>query len=371
MQLPSGLFCEELVGGQALPGSRSIRYTVMVYLGLLKAEAAGRGTGFDLERIRGALDDEVDAPHLRPGDLGLYLWTDARAGHGRAEELVARLEAALACSGGLESREGQELAWIVAGLSGAAASGCPRVQPLLSDALELMVESRAPSGLAYHFGAPVRRRRFANFATQIYGVQALAVAAKLGLHPRAAAAASATAEALVRLQLPDGGWPWLYDADRGRVVERYELYSVHQHAMAPMGLLELAEATGDDRYAGAALDGLRWLHGGNELGLDMVDRERAIVYRSLRRRRPWARLWLYANTGAAYAFGHAPASGAHRVELNPTCRPYELGWLLEAWCGREHLLEPPERARASSQGAGTSRSDGSAEPRRAGEAGPA
>ena len=78
MQLPSGFFCEELVDGPLIPGDRSIRYTLMVYLGLLKAEAAGYRPGLDLGRIRAALVSGLDAPHLRPGDVGLYLWADAR-----------------------------------------------------------------------------------------------------------------------------------------------------------------------------------------------------------------------------------------------------------------------------------------------------
>ena len=66
------------------------------------------------------------------------------------------------------------------------------------------------------------------------------------------------------------------------MVERYEIYSVHQDAMAPMGLFELTEATGDPRYRDAATRGLAWIHGANELGLDMVDRENQLVLRSIR-----------------------------------------------------------------------------------------
>ena len=83
--------------------------------------------------------------------------------------------------------------------------------------------------------------------------------------------------------------PWLYDAERGTVVERYEVYSVHQDAMAPMAFIELWEASGDTRYLDAVARGLRWIHGRNELGADMVDRENGLVLRSIRRtprRRP-------------------------------------------------------------------------------------
>src|SRR6185437_13369558 len=100
-----------------------------------------------------------------------------------------------------------------------------------------------------------------NFATQIYSVLALAVVARHGLDDRALPAAVATANRLLEMQLPDGGWPWLFDAERGIVVERYEIYSVHQNAMAPMALLELWEVCRDGRFLDAVARSVPWIHG--------------------------------------------------------------------------------------------------------------
>lgn len=51
---------------------------------------------------------------------------------------------------------------------------------------------------------------------------------------------------LERLQRSNGGWPWIYDAERGTVVQPFELYSVNQNGMAAMALRELQRATGED-----------------------------------------------------------------------------------------------------------------------------
>jgi hypothetical protein len=336
MQLPSGLFCYEVGLGESPPRGESPRYTLMVLLGLLKADQARFDHGFDLDAIDAALWREIDSPTLRAGDLGLHLWADARSGRGRSAELLELLEPRLV-RGGAAACEGMEIGWLVTGLAHQVASGADGARPFLAAVLEqLLVENQAPSGLFYHHGSRDLRRRFPNFATQIYAILALADTARLGLDQRALPAARRAADRLLELQLEDGGWPWLFDARRGCVVERYELYSVHQDAMAPMGLLALSEASGDDRYARAALAGVTWLDGRNELGAEFVLPDEGIIYRSIRRRRPFDRIWLYANTLAA-ALMDPRARRGHMLELNPTDRPYHLGWILEAWCGRKEV----------------------------------
>lgn len=321
MQLEDGSFCLDFVQGDPVPKGRSLRYTLMTYLGLLKADQSGLAHGFDLGRIAGAFD--LSTPDLRAGDLGLLLWAAARGGLGGADEVLDRLEGT-----DLAALEGQELAWVALG-------AIHQQVPVAHRALEQLLGNQSGSGLLRHGGAG-RRSRFPNFATQAYGLTALATAARLGLDDRALPAARRVADRLIELQLPDGGWPWLYDAERGRTVERYELYSVHQHAMGPMALLELHAAGGGEQYAEAARHGLAWIHGRNELGANMVDEGEEIILRSIRRRRPFDRLVLYERTAAALAGVSRDRSG-RLLELNRTCRPYELGWLLEAWSGRESL----------------------------------
>jgi hypothetical protein len=336
MQLEDRTFCLEVRADRDEPIGRSLRYTLMVAIGLARATRAGYDHGFDLDRIRNTLLRDVDAAELTPGDLGLYLWLDALHGGAEAGALTAKLRARLDAHD-LEHREGMEVAWIVLGL--AQAPRDDEREALFRTALDLLLRNQAASGLFYHFAVGGYRRRYPNFATQIYSVLALATVAKEQLDDRAAVAARRGADRILALQRPNGGWPWVFDVQTGQVVEPFHVYSVHQHAMAPMGLLQLAEAVDDDRYASAAARGLVWIYGDNELGRSMVDERRRLVYRSIRRRGLLGPVALAVNTAAAAAVRRRVWGDVGPLQLNDTCRPYELGWLLEAWCGREDVVE--------------------------------
>jgi hypothetical protein len=327
----SDLFCHEVVEDEPALHGESVRYTLIVLLGLLRARLAGLSVPIEPDRLRDAVDASLGRSEVTPGDFGLRLWAESRADTGAAERLVDALDHSLDSHGGLAAREGLELAWIVTGLA-LTADLDTRGRKLFTRALDQLIEvNQAASGLFRHFGAPGFRRRFPNFATEIYSVLALALVARRMLDKRALPAALRAADRLLELQLPDGGWPWLFDAERGSVVERYEVYSVHQHGMAPMTLRELSDVTGDERYANAAGHGLPWLFGANELGQNMAPLDRVVTYRSIRRRRPFDRLCLYANTTLAATLGPPRAGRGRILEANRSCRPYELGWLVEAW----------------------------------------
>lgn len=331
MRLADGAFCHEVRAPELEPEGRSLRYTLMCCLGLLRAEQAGLRVPVDPAELLELALGEMDSSQLATGDLGLLLWADVRAGGSALDRIAFRLHGRVGKQ--FPDLEGLELSWIVIGAAEAGADA------LLDMAIARQLGRIDPaSGLFRHRDAGWRAR-FPNFATQIYGVLALAIAARNG-RTGALDHARRAADRLIELQRPDGGWPWAFDAKRGRVVEPYEVYAVHQDAMAPMALLELGEVSGEDRYHQAALHGLDWIFGHNELDRRMLDASAKIAYRSIRRRRPYARAAIYANTAGSVALGHAPFTGSARaLELNPTDRPYHLGWVLEAWAGREHLAE--------------------------------
>ncbi len=328
MRLDDGVFCHEVEAPGLQPTGRSLRYTLICLLGLQRAKGAGLEVPIEPDEVRDTVMDSIDDPEMTAGDLALLLWADSRSSKTATDAIAYRLHKKVGAH--LPDLEGLELSWIVIGAAEAGA------YELCDRALKRQLERASGRGCLFRHRDEGRRARFPNFATQIYGVLALAVAARNGHDAeRATATANRVAGRLLELQRPDGGWPWIFDSKRGSVVEPYEIYSVHQDAMAPMALLELSELTGDARYREAAMRGLDWIYGRNDLGREMLDRDAGILYRSIRRARGFDRALLYANTATSQV-GRAALSGMRGpLEVNPTDRPYHLGWILEAWAGRE------------------------------------
>ena len=326
MRLADGAFCHEVAAPDLVPRGRSLRYTLMCLLGLQRAQAAGLDVPVPPDELLRLAVNEIGSPGMTVGDLGLLLWADSRAEAQWQDKIAFTIHGRVGTA--FPDLEGLELAWVVIGAAEAGAD------LLLDDALTRLLARIDPASGLFRHRTTGRRARFPNFATQIYGVLALAVVTHRG-REHALSPACRAADRLLERQRADGGWPWLFDTRSGRVVEPYEVYSVHQDAMAPMALQELTEVSGDARYRDAALGGVEWIFGRNELRREMLDHKAGILYRSIRRRRGFDRALLYANTAGALA-GRAPfADKRWAIEVNPTDRPYHLGWVLEAWAGRE------------------------------------
>jgi hypothetical protein len=171
------------------------------------------------------------------------------------------------------------------------------------------------------------------FADQVYPIQALARYARATGAGWALAAANRCADRIVELQGSAGQWWWHYDARTGDVVEGYPVYSVHQHAMAPMALFDLLEAGGDD-HRGAILDGLGWLRRHPEPGGALIDPETGAIWRKIGRREPRkaTRSLRAVSTSVSPGWRLRALDALFKPgEVDYECRPYELGWLLYAW----------------------------------------
>jgi hypothetical protein len=160
--------------------------------------------------------------------------------------------------------------------------------------------------------------------------------------------ARATGERLLSHQHPLGQWGWHYNARTGALVDLYPVYSVHQDGMAPLALLPLERALGVCATPAVAR-GVDWLFGRNELGEQLVDDERGVIWRSIRRRkqvRPVVyplkaasllRITRWLDLGARVA----PESW---LEVDRECRPYHLGFCLQGLA--ELAAQPLDEAAA-------------------------
>jgi len=338
LQLSDGAFCQEVSAEDpGRPRGRSLRYTLIVLIGLLRAEEHDFEHPFHTGAIRARLESGLNSGELTPGDLGLALWADSRMSADWVAGLIGLLRRSPAGSPKIATLASMEVARILTGLVEAGVRvDLGEGEALLTQARSQLLERRPGGHLLAHV-ARGPRQRFPHFADQIYGLLALSQLARVREDAEALDAAVSLGRKIVELQMPDGAWPWICDPVRGTVVEPYEIYSIHQDSMAIMGLHNLSQASGEESFRAAALRGLDWNYGGNLLGAQMFDPGAGMIYRSIRRKQRFARARQARNAAAAYAHAEPKPVAAKRLEVNRSMRPYHLGWILEAWAGKEEL----------------------------------
>jgi hypothetical protein len=320
-------------GGWLLePAGTSLRYGAIAALGLRRAPRRDQRrvlAGQTVDDLVGKLAKWLDEV-TGLGDAALVCWAAAEARHGELPYAVERLRQL--------DRPGQPLdvvsaAWVVSAL--VAARPHVDVEQHLAAARERLLAARGERAYPHTTGGGTRwyRAHVGSFADQVYPIQALARLHGSADDPEALATAEALADLICGAQGTAGQWWWHYDSRTGRIVEGYPVYSVHQHAMAPMALLDLADAGGTG-HLDAICRGLSWLAGPPETGAHLVLDEPPITWRKVARgdRRKLVRGLRAASTRARPGMGvplldrlYPPGTVDHE------CRPYELGWLLMTW----------------------------------------
>ncbi|MCH7910338.1 MAG: hypothetical protein IIB38_12060 [Candidatus Hydrogenedentes bacterium] len=240
---------------------------------------------------------------------------------GQIPELVSRLTT-------------MEIAWLTSGLAHEwRRSNESMTRRALSTAVQELTRRHQSSGIFCHATehAPIQsraRRWVANFADQIYAIQALSLAALATGDNEGLEEAQGCAARLVELQGPQGQWWWHYNPQKNRVAQAYPVYAVHQYGMAPMAFDTLARA-GGIVYAEAIERSHAWLDR-NELNAVLHDREAGTLWRDIdapesgiRNRALQLRSLL---GGGPRRFEIA----AKRLHVNYETRPYEWGWCLYA-----------------------------------------
>lgn len=315
----------------------NLRYTINVAQGLAWVSEAeqrtvlGGKTAIDL-----ALSCiERAAQSGEPGAIALAAWAAAETAGVFATNLFKLLETSL---GEDKAVQTVSCAWaLTAALAARHLGPTTEVQRLAS---RLLLHSQSNNGLFGHVltakAAGFARGHIGCFADQVYPIQALARLAYMDNDRVALRASEACAARIAALQGDAGQWWWHYDTRDGSVVEGYPVYSVHQHAMAPMALLDLYEAGGTDHRAALA-KGLHWIDQRPETDEPMVSPEDGVIWRKVGRTEPPKLVRSIAAATTAIRVGwHLPALDAAFPPgvVDRECRPYEFGWMLYAWRSR-------------------------------------
>ncbi|WP_134742385.1 hypothetical protein [Nocardioides sp. 503] len=312
----------------------SLRYTAMAALGIGRLpEAAqreilgGRTAGeVALRTAERALDSDD------PGAVALAVWAGVELTGSAPGVLLDRLGRLLRERRSLPT---VDAAWMLT--AAVAAADDTDTGDIVGRAAALLRRHHGPGGTYPHVLPPHTQSRVrahvGSFADQVYPLQAFARASRLTGERWMLELADQTAAAICAAQGPAGQWWWHYDCRDGSVVEPYPVYSVHQHAMAPMVLFDLREAGGAD-HRPAIRRGLEWVDTHPEVVEELVTERFGLVWRKVGRREPRKAARALASAVTSVRRG-ATVPGIDRV-LPPSvvdheCRPYELGWLLYAW----------------------------------------
>lgn len=330
------LFCHTYVrsrDGMSRQGL-SHRYTMMTLLGLHRYEASGRRSPVEIASVLERLLHDTSWL-TSAGDLGLLLWTCAELIPDRLAQVYKDIHAEEALKRFHDGQQGctMEVAWYLTGLATCLLSGhsnLPGQAEQISAARKTLELNCGQSGVYGHLSRSnsvksYLRRKIGSFADQVYPTIAFARLSQASNDTDARDRALRTATTMCGLQGALGEWSWHYDAATGKVVSRYPVYSVHQHAMAPMMLFAAAEAA-NCNFNEAIYKGLAWIGGNNELALNFVEPSLNLIWRC-------AYLELkdtYLDAALRFFKLRSGAADA-RARVRYECRPYELGWLLYAF----------------------------------------
>lgn len=329
------LFCRRSIvtDGKTIREGLSVRYTIIAMLGLYRLAAGGGRSPVDFEAAIPGLYDRVKK-NGEIGDTGLLLWLLALAEPGRLRSRLRGLEFEALWDRYSRSRADRtmELSWFLTGLSLTAQvcrGGLASLSALTEEVYGLIRGNYGGHGIFGHqskrTGAGRIRGGIGSFADQVYPIYALSLYGDVFDNREAVKTALDCASQICRLQGPRGQWWWHYDRESGRTIGRYPVYSVHQDGMAPMALLAAGRAGGRD-FSKEIDRSLDWIAGANELGRDLIDRDRKLVWRSFYQNRFRQYLGEAAGVLKLERF-----IGPGRLKVLYECRPYHLGWALYAF----------------------------------------
>ena len=322
---------------ESMPPS-DVFYTLNVLLGM--SRVAGMPDSISVSEIFERNVLQLARMNVAKYAFGMALWTAAELELDVPEEVAKELSSILAERSNWWGFRAQDIGMLLTGIVAQARADRKDWYQQFGGPLFSFLRDQYHSESGLFFDAPAGfRRRFASFATQTYLTIACYHYGEFTGNSLAIAMANACSRKLIALQGPRGEWPWFFDAQRGHVLDFYEVYSVHQYGMAP-ALLECAERNGVHDARAALMKGFEWVLGENQLGRSMLVPELKLSVRSqvrkgellTKKKRMLRAIW------NAYAGRSSTLIDAADVDVRLECRSYELGWILWSFGRRSDLL---------------------------------
>ena len=336
---------------EAVPESDAF-YTLNVLLGM--SRLADDQTG-DLPDFRQTYDGcvrEAANPRFRAYACGMALWAGVQLGIAPPALVTERVLAIAAERRERNRLTAQDVGMLVSGTTALAVAEGGIWRPVAETLIgHLRDHYYNPRTRLFYNEAVGLRRVFSSFASQVYSMLALYQYGEAFAAEWAVDIANDAAERIIGLQGDRGEWPWFYFVPGGHIADFYEVYSVHQHGMAP-AFLHHAVAHGVPGAREALVRGFEWLFGENELGLSMLRPDLGMFYRSQLRVGKLDTAWPRVRRSIINAaLRRDDAIERHDgLVLRNECRSYELGWILWSFGGREDYQELTDRPEFTAEG---------------------
>jgi hypothetical protein len=331
---------------ESIPESDAF-YTLNVLLGLSQLRGFPGCDYMDIKNTYYGCCDQLRSPRTRNYMLGMALWAGAHLGVEPPGWLIDQVIHIVATPRALHRSSAQDIGMLVSGTTAMAPKDSGGRWRSTADTLvsHLCDHYRDHVSHLFYNHSVGYRRHFSSFASQVYSMLALYQFGSAFDADWAIGLANQAAQRVIALQGPRGEWGWFYYVPRGLIVDFYEVYSVHQHGMAP-AFLHHAVVHGVPGAREALVKGFRWLFGQNEIGVSMLRPNEQMFYRSQVRQGEFASPWQRVRRSVVNAvLGRSDAVRNHRgLALRQECRSYELGWILWSFAGRDDYAELTERS---------------------------
>jgi hypothetical protein len=307
------------------------KYSMNTFMGLHKSRLAGYDVPFDIESDYVRLAKNLAAPYITPEEIAATVWAGGALNIEIPGQALSALKAVLNNQPLLQSATAQTLAWLIFACIEAGNDFLQHADFLVKKTSQEYFDTS--SCLVRHTPKGYRSN-WSSFAASCYIAYAFLVYGRICSDLKIRNYGLQIVEKLVQLQGSQGQWAWYYHVPTGVVSDYYQVYSVHQEAMAPFFLLEAIDQ-GHDEFLEPLMKGFRWILGENEIGQKMVASEKSVIWRSLKRKD-------YMERGARFLRGlgseflqyKSIPLGTDKLLVNYECRSYELGWALWAFAGR-------------------------------------